>query len=449
MTHRGQIIDQQQFFQTRSEPQQQFFQARQTEQKDVSYFIHELKDRVGKGENTAETWGIIFGMVNMKSTLSDKDKELFHEIFSAISRSPDRIVLIYSFMEQVRRSTLKHPRITKNFLRQIFPIGRFTKSIHKYSHLSLIGPIIDYIRFLLFQPPTKKFQKQLVQFIGDCQKKKNISVINKLEKRLPPHIRSDFQKFLRDKQAAQTIAVQQQQKQPTQTIVVQQQKQQKLSQHDIVNKINAIILRRQHASTPMIQKFIKIVSLLSMLSETSPEVRDSVYAMVQQQFLKQNKITPQRQVFYRLLGRRSSHFKQVQKKMDDNYRRQTERLLQQARQNREDIPLELLTIIALLGAKDQMTENDFKFVFTLLMDLKNKNDPRWELFFEKTRKVVLKKARTILQQKNKQQGQINQTVDFINNTLENLKKDRKASLLWNRNRINKTFQKLGFRSLMF
>lgn len=73
--------------------------------------------------------------------------------------------MVRQFLIQLRQSTLQHPRITKHFLLQLFPVQKFPRSVHKFSHLRYIGPILDYLRFLIFHVPTTKFQQQLSQYV--------------------------------------------------------------------------------------------------------------------------------------------------------------------------------------------------------------------------------------------------------------------------------------------
>ena len=126
--------------------------------------LQELQRCVRQDEDTRGVWSSVFEQIDMKTTLTDEEHQLLNTIFKNISGRQERV---REFMVQLKRSTLQHPRITKHFLRQIFPVETFRRSVHKFSHLQYIGPVLDYLRFLIFHVPTKKFQQQLSQYIKD------------------------------------------------------------------------------------------------------------------------------------------------------------------------------------------------------------------------------------------------------------------------------------------
>jgi len=458
-------MKQQQFFQATShlpQQQQQFFQTQSTEKKDLAYFIHELSESVRNGGDTEETWNNIFAVVSMKTTLSDEDQKVLHKIFSMIVRSPNREIMVHSFMKQLKQSTLNHPRITKHFLRQLFPVEMFPRSIHKYSHMSFLGPIFDYMRFLLFQTPTKKFQKQLVQFIGDFQTRqpeKTVSV-DSIQKTLPPHIRLEFQQFLKKKPSDQQTQKneqviskfktefekyrrQKQSQQQTDQQTQQQSEPQQMSLKQLSNHINAIVFRPEYKETPLIEKFIKIIVILDLIQKENPQIVQDWYPILQQHFFKKNQVISQKNVFDRILLQKSAYFHDIHPKMDPTYLQQTVRLLQEARKKSTIVSLEVLTVIALLGLKNQISANDIKFGLKLIIGLKEKNDPRFDFLFEEMRHVILDKGKKILQQKRFQQKQIVQDLKFVDQTLTNVKNNKKMKLLLSLSRINNILGKLG------
>lgn len=105
--------------------------------------------------------------------------------------------------------------------------------------------------------------------------------------------------------------------------------------------------------------------------------------------------------------------------------------------------LEVLTVIALLGLRDQMSEKDIKLGLELIMKLKKQNDPRWEFFFEEMRQVILKKGRKKLQQKDFPQQQVAEDLEFLDLTLTKLKRNKIMELLLSRGKITKTLKKMG------
>jgi hypothetical protein len=129
-------------------------------------------------------------------------------------------------------------------------------------------------------------------------------------------------------------------------------------------------------------------------------------------------------------------------KITPAYLKQTDRLFQEAGKEKP-MSLEVLTVIALLGLTDQMSEKDIKFGLKLIMELKKQNDPRWEFFFEEMRQVILKKGRKILQQKHFPQQQVAQDLKFLDLTLTKFKQNKKMELLKNLGRINKILKNLG------
>lgn len=150
------MINQQQFFETRSVLGQQQV---------VSNYLYELYDRVKKGRDATDIWEKIFDNISMKTRLTKDDQQKIHQIFTSIVKSPLRKDHIEDFMRQVKRSTLKRPRVTKYFLRQLFPIENFSGSVHKYTGVPILQNVLDYFRYLMFAPPSKKFQQQMARYV--------------------------------------------------------------------------------------------------------------------------------------------------------------------------------------------------------------------------------------------------------------------------------------------
>ena len=482
---------QQQFVDAQSPQQQQFFDARlpreqeqlklfEVQQKDLGSYLVKLKDLVDKGGNTKPIWSTIFGMINMKTVLSEKDQKLLHKIFSIMARSPHRQVFLQDFMSQVKKSTLKHPRITKHFLRQVFPVERFPKSIHRFSHLSLFGPIIDYIRFLLFKPPTKKFQKQLVQFIGDYQDKQLREMMVNIDQFLPLSIRKEMQKsLLRQKQRLPSTSTQsvsstsssqkqQQQQSVSSTSSSQKQQQQSVSstsssqkqqlfihsnatEQQIIKKINTIIATAdsdRYDPQFTMKRFVQIFYLLFLLRKNKDTI-ENLYPVVKH-FLKQNRIDRQSQQQYtQIVYRQGPHFQQIYSQPTRQYFKQTNRLIEQARkQQTKPLSLDVLMIISLLGLKTHMTEKDLLFVFDLVMKLRKEKDPRWIVFYDHTSKIVLEKARQILKNKKEDPKQIEKDLKYIEEILEKIKNNSKWWLASNYFSIKSILTKVGFQGLL-
>ena len=147
--------------------QQQFFDARSVleQQQIVPNYLYELHDLVKKGQNTTEIWQKIFDHATMKTKLTTDEQQKLHQVFVSIMKSPLRKDHIEDFMAQLKKSTLKRPRITKYFLRQLFPLESFSGSIHKYSNLPILQNVVDYLRYLIAGPPSKKFQQQMARYV--------------------------------------------------------------------------------------------------------------------------------------------------------------------------------------------------------------------------------------------------------------------------------------------
>ena len=147
--------------------QQQFFDARSVleQQQIVSNYLYELHDLVKKGQNTTEIWQKIFDNATMRTKLTIDEQHKIHQIFASIMKSPLRKDHIEDFMAQLKKSTLKRPRVTKYFLRQLFPLENFSGSIHKYSRLPILQNVFDYLRYLIAGPPSKKFQQQMARYV--------------------------------------------------------------------------------------------------------------------------------------------------------------------------------------------------------------------------------------------------------------------------------------------
>jgi len=147
--------------------QHQFFDARAVleQQQILSNYLYELHDLVKKGLNTTKIWEKIFNNVTMKTKVTIDEQQKIHQIFTYIVKSPLRKDHIEDFMAQLKKSIMKRPLVTKYFLRQLFPLESFSGSIHKYSNLPILQNVVDYLRYLIAGPPSKKFQQQMARYV--------------------------------------------------------------------------------------------------------------------------------------------------------------------------------------------------------------------------------------------------------------------------------------------
>lgn len=123
-----------------------------------------LSRAIRRQEETTEFWDEIFSSATMKTEFNEDQKKTFDKIVRQIKTSEKKTRLIHEFLSSVQKAILDHPRITRHVLEQMLPVGSFRKSIHKYSNWSKIAPLLDYVHYLVFGPPTSKFQKQLSQY---------------------------------------------------------------------------------------------------------------------------------------------------------------------------------------------------------------------------------------------------------------------------------------------
>lgn len=126
--------------------------------------LQNLSRAIRSQEETTEFWDEIFSSATMKTEFNEDEKKTIGKIFRQIKISEKKTMLIHEFLSSVQKAILAHPIITRRVLEQMLPVGSFRKSIHKYSNLSKIAPFLDYVHYLVFGPPTSKFQKQLSQY---------------------------------------------------------------------------------------------------------------------------------------------------------------------------------------------------------------------------------------------------------------------------------------------
>lgn len=123
-----------------------------------------LSQAIRHQERTSALWDEIFSSATSKTELDEHQKKTIGKIFRQIKTSENKTIFIHEFLKSVQKAILRHPRITRRVLEQMLPVRSFPKSIHKYSNWTKIAPVLDYIRYWLFGPPTSKFQQQLSHY---------------------------------------------------------------------------------------------------------------------------------------------------------------------------------------------------------------------------------------------------------------------------------------------
>lgn len=130
----------------------------------MNELLRNLSYAIRRQEETTSFWDEIFSSATMKTEFDEDQKKTISKIFRQIKTSEKKTMLIHEFLSSVQKAILDHPRITRHVLEQMLPVGSFRKSIHKYSNWTKIAPLLDYVHYLVFGPPTSKFQKQLSQY---------------------------------------------------------------------------------------------------------------------------------------------------------------------------------------------------------------------------------------------------------------------------------------------
>jgi len=446
-----------QFFDARSSPgksQQQFFDARsiqeehenqkhkegqihtKTKPRSLLWYLVGLYEKVQKQNISGidELWEGVFNSITMKTKLTEKETELFYKTFHLMLKSRTRNrYYIDQFMTNVKRSTLKRPRVTNHFLRQVFPVEYFPESIHKYSRFSRIGYIIDFIRYLLMKPPRAKFGTQVNRFFWGGNDKRKLEDF-KIKTSKP----DEHQKTT---QRQQTIKKKQ--------IRIQQQKEQQLlTSPEIIKKINKILFnpnsktQQQLFNKLDIHQIKKLYRLLHRIEDSGirqdmklvllPVIKNTLQQHIKQQIspLLEGGKGKQNQAHYQILVNVNQGIKKNMDVIENfqyvydeiarlpsgdlkdrlfslmrqlvvlnvysrnqhpkDYISHTEKLMDEIFEKKKYPSSLALWATSLLGLGDDMTENDYIQVYFVLRTLP-KDDPTRKLLFNKTQEIFMKK----------------------------------------------------------
>ena len=131
----------------------------------MEHLLSSLSDAIRRHEDTVSLWNELFSRASMTTQLDEQQQKQIATIFNQVKRSEHKKVLVREFMKSLRQAILSRPKVTRHLLEQMLPPNLFPRSIHKYSNWKKVAPVLDYLRYLLFGAPTRKFQEQLSGFI--------------------------------------------------------------------------------------------------------------------------------------------------------------------------------------------------------------------------------------------------------------------------------------------